>query len=196
MSKKYIQVITNEYRVIKELRERCIKNIEATTRTYIYFLGFIVTASSVLIDENMTYLIPILLVGNIVGSFTYKMIVATHIQFISYTRKLNFTRKSLMLNKKIKLATKLPIDENFPAFDTIGYTSMKFSEQGVLRLIQVLNSFMLLALLFLVLDFFESLYPASLDTWKKVIISLIFSISGFFLHQGKNDSMVEEAEKY
>jgi len=39
------EIILNEYKTIKDLRERCIINIEKSTNTYLQFLGFIIAVN-------------------------------------------------------------------------------------------------------------------------------------------------------
>lgn len=156
MSKKdlALQVLLNEYKYISELRERSIKNIENSTNTYLVVLGACLSSFSIFNNgfnssnfSNLVQYIPIgvLVIFQIVGYFIYKNMVLTHTNFINYTRYLNSTRNSLIENgyieaKSIFLQVNRRGEEE-PLYDNLGFSKkMKFSKDGMLRVVQIVNS--------------------------------------------------------
>ena len=95
---KELEILLNEYKTIQEFRERSIKNIEETTRTYLLFIGFSVTAASYIFENknNIVYFSLILFVCLCVGIRIYKMNIGTHITYIKYTRLLNEIRSKFV----------------------------------------------------------------------------------------------------
>ena len=55
------EIHLNEYRTIKEFRERCVKNIEESTRTYIQFIGFVIASIAILITNKLLAIVFIIL---------------------------------------------------------------------------------------------------------------------------------------
>jgi hypothetical protein len=193
-----LSIITNEYQTIKEFRERCVKNIEESTRTYLIFFGFVITALALVKEfsdfETPKFLIIFpLTVCVIVGWYVYKLIIQTHINFINYTRKLNITRKFLKEKTKNSKYILLPTSGKEPAFDTIGYTGKKFSEDGVLRIIQILNSLVVGAITFLLID--TLLLMVINEFIIKIIIPFLLIIISFLMHKNTNCILIKEAEE-
>lgn len=150
-----LDIYLNEYQTIKEFRERCIKNIEESTRTYIQFIGFVLAALSIIITNDINnsligIIFLILSFALIVGIVVYKTTVISNITFIEYTRKLNITRNLFNnLSNSGKYQFVLSIDENHPQFDNIGSLGDKLSKVGILWLIKIFNSFIISTIFYL-----------------------------------------------
>ena len=194
-----LEIILNEYRTIFELRQRCIKNIEESMKTYLLFVGFIVTAFSLVAKkpENAKYAIFLFFACCIVGFLIYRMIVESHINFIVYTRKLNKTRtyfkkwKKGKLSKFILLTTK----GKKPKFDTIGFLGKNFSQDGVLKLIQLINSLISFVFLYLLInEFFCWTRFARFYRVGNLIIAFAFALIFYLLHNLVNNKLVNQAK--
>jgi len=124
MMKEKLEIILNEYNAILAFRARCIKNIDEGMKTYLLFLGFNATAISFFTNNHSPniWLIGILLaLCALVGFKIYEQMVATYIQMIVYTKKLNLTRKLFTHWKRARRLLYLPITEKKPDFDKTGY---------------------------------------------------------------------------
>jgi hypothetical protein len=197
-----LEIILNEYRTIFELRQRCIKNIEESMKTYLLFVGFIVTAFSFVAKkpENARYAIFLFFVCGIVGFFIYRMIVESHINFIVYTRKLNKTRSYFKKRKKGKLSDHILLTTKGkkPKFDTIGFLGKKFSQDGVLKLIQLINSLISFVFLYLLInEIFCCTRFFCLYRVGNLIIAFTFALVFYLLHTLANNKIVDQAkDKY
>lgn len=192
--KDKITIIMNEYQAIKEFRERCIRNIEETTKTYLIFLGFGATATSFFLEKKIDseYHVIILVILLIVGLLIYKLNIHTHINFINYTRKLNETRSFFLEFKIPKKYLKLSTDKEHPKFDGIGFLDNKFSRQGSLRIIQILNSIIGSFVTFILIE--KALLISYTIYECRFIISMLAGIVIYLTHLWVNDQEIRKAE--
>lgn len=192
-----LEIIFQEYNTIFSLRERCIKNIEESMKTYLIFLGFSITAFSFVVEnvENVNILIGILLFCCVVGFLIYILMIETHINFINYTKKLNKTREYFMKWKGIQHYLQLPTTGDEPDFDEIGFNGKIFSRSGILRLIQILNS--MIAVIFCYLFLVEIVQQNPTCQIEKnciVFISIGVALIFFFAHTCINDQLISGAK--
>jgi len=176
--KEIVDVLINEYNSIKDFRERCIRNIEETTRTYLIFLGFGATSSAIFFEKQLPpiYMIFIMTICLIVGIIIYRLNIQTHINFINYTRKLNETRSFF---SELKIPDKyflLPTDGKHPEYDRIGVLNKRFSKHGSLKIIQLINSIIGGVEFFFIVGEVSPLFIFWISVGCKLCFSIFFGV--------------------
>jgi hypothetical protein len=203
MNKK-LEILLNEYKELSLLRERSIKNIEECIRTYITFLGFVITSIAIgSTGENSGKTIiqtTTIAVAILVGIFIHHWIISSNINQTMYTRKLNLTRKYIIDKRRIDRLIHLPTSGDRPNFDNLGFFGEKLSVHGVLGLVKIINGILsgvLLVYIFLLIRSIPAnIFFYSPEFWIQtlfigvVIVSLVFC-----LHNCHNQKMIERAEK-
>jgi len=198
MMKEKLEIILNEYNAILAFRARCIKNIDEGMRTYLIFLGFNATAISFFSNNKSPNIILIgvlLVLCCIVGFSIYQQMIATYIQMIVYTKKLNLTRKLFKQWKKAGRLLYLPITAKKPGFDKTGYTGKKFSSFGIINLIKVLNSISAAFAFYLIITEIQTKQPLGISNSCIIILSLLIGISFFVIHKQNNKEQNAKAKK-
>ena len=192
-----LQIIFHEYKTIFALRQRCIKNIDESMRTYLFFLGFIVTVVSFVINnypQNIISIAGLLVICSLVGFFIYGQIVESYINLINYSRKLNLTRRFFIKFNGIKKYIYLPISGDEPNFVETGFTDRKFSEFGLLKLIQILNCLTAAFSCWLILIAIRNAQIYKIEDLYIVIILLVIIISFYLLHPYINEKQIKLAK--
>jgi hypothetical protein len=199
MKRKVFDILMNEYHELSNLRERSIKNIEETTRTYVTFIGFVITATALLKESyfnsnNQVVMMLIILLAILVGVNTYHSIISSNINQTIYTRELNLTRKFLSNYRELKNKILLPINGDEPNFDNLGIIEEKFSINGSLALIKIINCLMAGVLIFFLIYLISCMHnyffylPIEIDA---VFITFIIS---FCLHNNHHKEMIAKGE--
>lgn len=198
------QILINEYNALMNLRERSIKSIGSTANSYTTFLGLLATAVSIIYkyfenkDDSLIFL-PIGLAFVVYGVIIYSSIISSHINFTIYTRKLNLTRRLLVMNKKgLRKKIFLPIDGNEPNFDELGFLKQKYSKVGFLAIIKWINSVLLG---FLIAFGMNALFNLTNNLKKQanfvllLVLSIFFFCISLFFHNCYHRKKICEGER-
>ena len=143
-------ILINEYKELTIFRERQIHSIESSVNTYLTFLGFLLTALTILlsqesiaeIDEYFFYIsISVGTVFFLYGLRTFRLLYISHENLVIYTRQLNITRKKLVGKmRKWKKEVFLPTRWQHVKFDRFGHEKVNFSKTGTSGTVKGINS--------------------------------------------------------
>jgi hypothetical protein len=191
-----LTILLNEYAALKDFRERCIRNIEEATRTYLIFIGFTATASAITLEKGLpkTYLFLIFLICIIVGMNIYSNNIQTHINFIDYTRKLNKTRGLFKRFKLLEGLLVLTTDPNYPPYDNLGVLNKKFSRDGSLIFIQIINSILGSVACYALILAIENLVYIPYFYDCKILFCIGIGFILYLVHSKINKDLIEEAK--
>lgn len=201
------EILINEYNAILNLRERSIKSVEGSSNSYLTFLGLLATAFSFSLSEISEHKVLVIILGLgviLYGRWIYRSSIFSLINFTIYTRQLNLTRKALVNNKSsLKNKIFLPIDGEKPEFDGLGFFGQKFSENGFLAVLKLINSILVCLLIYFFFDncclltpLKDTIGPGKLHfNLGFLIFSFIGFICSFCLHNCYHIKMKCKAEE-
>ncbi len=144
------RILLKQSEELFSLRERNINNIGSSANSFFTFLGLVLTALAIFLDDNdptlinSTQHIVLIIAGIIVfgfGIFTRQNIWSSYTNQIYYTRMLNMTRAYLIYDRSLTNKILLPIRSDEPEFDTKGFLGQKFSKNDIVVVLKWINSF-------------------------------------------------------
>jgi len=200
MKKK--SVLFNEYNKLTLFRERSIHSIESSINTYITFLGFLLTALSILlstetikeIQDNLLLISTILgLVFSLYGVRTFRLMYISHENLVIYTRQLNITRNNLIGGRdKLEKMVLLPKSWQHVEFDRFGHEKIVFSKKGSSGTVKIINSAIIS---FVLLSLYILLFSKELPIGCNILIFIISFITSIFYHNRWIESAIKSSKK-
>ena len=204
-------ILLNEYRELSILRERSIKSIASSANAYYIILTIVIAAIGLFIKDieipnsQISILhveIVILCIGIALyrfGWFIYHLLISSHINLTSYTRKLNLTRGYLVAGKDLNHKILLPTDDESEYGITGPFREENINKKGVVGVVKIINS-IIIGLTFLFLAFFFSRFSnTEIDQCCFHSISILSGLlSGgvsLIIHNEHFNNMIKKAEK-
>lgn len=192
------EIIREQMRELFLFRDRNVKNIEETFKSFMTIISIIVSALAIVATENngSQFVDPSLLFGAgifvfLYGFYVFFSLVQMQNQVIWYTKLLNISRADLIRGKHIRYKIYLPVNEKGLEFGKYSFLQLPFAWLGPAGVVRLINSLIIMALAFIFIknDFCPILKPC-MNLGPNLI--LIFVVI-YLLHELVNKHIIRSA---